>query len=82
MCIRDSGIDYAAERETGITQQPGNQDHVGFADQLVGHQHPANPMFPGGLHLRRGGQGDAPGAGFQLQPEQCRACLLYTSRCV
>ena len=66
-------VDQAAELEPRVGQQARDNGHVGAVDQLVGHQHPAHAVAVRIAHLRRGRQGDAPGAGLQLHREQLRA---------
>ena len=66
-------VDQAAELEARVGEQRGDDRHVRRVDQLVGHQHPSHPVPVRIAYLRRGRQGDAPGAGLQLHREQLRA---------
>ena len=66
------GIDETVVGEVGIVKEAGDDGHVLFADELVGHEDPAHAVLVCDEGLMRGGQGDSPRAAVELHLKKLR----------
>jgi len=67
-----SGVDETEELEGGVFKKARDGGHILFADELIRHENAAHAVRVGDFNLGYGGEGNGPGAGFELHLKKPR----------